>query len=86
MCSRAVATLILTSLSLSTRAAPYRHPAGSLANKHAHRQPFFKLKALLGKAAARNLPGLWRAIAERLTKFTSSKCRNVFATAGYDPD
>jgi hypothetical protein len=47
---------------------------------------FFKLKALLRKAAARTVPDLWRAIAERLTKFISSKCRNFFATARYDPD
>jgi hypothetical protein len=42
--------------------------------------------ACLYRAAARTVQELWRAIAECFTKFTSSECRNIFATAGYDPD
>jgi hypothetical protein len=61
-------------------------PAALFVGLQSIEMAFFKLKALLGKAAARTLPDLWRAIAERRTKFTSSKCRNFFVTAGYDPD
>jgi transposase len=45
---------------------------------------FAKLKALLKKAAARTLDGLWQAIAGALDTFTPTECRNYFEAAGYD--
>lgn len=47
---------------------------------------FSKLKAILRKAAARTVEGLWNAIAEALNAFTPDECYNYFAAAGYDPD
>ena len=47
---------------------------------------FAKLKALLRKAAARTVDGLWDAIAEAIDAFTSTECENYFAAAGYDRD
>ena len=46
---------------------------------------FSKLKALLRKAAARTLDGLWKAIATILETFKPQECKNYFAAAGYDP-
>ena len=43
---------------------------------------FSKLKALLKKAAARNVDDLWQAI----ETFDSEECINYFAAAGYDLD
>jgi transposase len=45
---------------------------------------FSKLKAFLGKAAARTIPALWDAITNALKTFTPAECRNFFAAAGYD--
>ena len=44
---------------------------------------FAKLKARLRKAAARTIPGLWRAIGDALPTFTPAECVNYFAAAGY---
>ena len=44
---------------------------------------FAKLKARLRKAAARTIPGLWRAIGDALPTFTPAECTNYFAAAGY---
>lgn len=49
-------------------------------------QAFSKLKAILRKAAARTVEGLWSAIKNALDAFTPDECRNYFAAAGYDPD
>ncbi len=46
---------------------------------------FSKVKAILRKAAARTLEGLWAAIASALDAFTPEECRNYFASCGYDP-
>lgn len=46
---------------------------------------FSKVKAILRKAAARTLEGLWAAIAGTLDAFTPEECRNYFAACGYDP-
>jgi transposase len=46
---------------------------------------FSKLKAILRKAAARTLEGLWAAIASALEAFTPEECHNYFASCGYDP-
>ena len=46
-------------------------------------QAFSKLKALLRKAAARNLEDLWVAIADALDKFAPTECANYFVNAGY---
>jgi transposase len=46
-------------------------------------QAFSKLKALLRKAAARNLEDLWVAIADALEKFAPTECANYFVNAGY---
>lgn len=47
---------------------------------------FSKLKALLRKAAARTVDGLWAAVAECLDAFKPDECRNYFSAAGYDPE
>ena len=46
---------------------------------------FAKLKALLRKAAARNVDDLWDAITQALQRFTTTDCANFFAHAGYKP-
>lgn len=46
---------------------------------------FSKLKALLRKAAARTVDGLWSAIGATVDAFTAQECANYFAAAGYDP-
>jgi len=45
---------------------------------------FAKLKALLRKAAARTVDGLWTAIGRRIDVFTPTECANYFQAAGYD--
>ena len=45
---------------------------------------FSKLKALLRKAAARTVDGLWRAVASAIDTFTPAECANYFAAEGYD--
>jgi transposase len=47
---------------------------------------FAKLKALLRKAAARNIDQLWNAIRQAIPAFTPQECKNYFAAAGYEPD
>ncbi len=47
---------------------------------------FSKLKALLRKAAARNIDDLWEAIAQAIEAFKPEECKNYFAAAGYDQD
>jgi transposase len=47
---------------------------------------FAKLKALLRKAAARSVEGLWSAIGAAVDVFTTQECANYFAAAGYDTD
>jgi transposase len=47
---------------------------------------FAKLKALLRKAAARTIDGLWDAIRDTISQFTPDECRNYFTAAGYEPD
>jgi len=46
---------------------------------------FSKLKALLGKAAARTVDDLWTVVADSLAAFTPEECRHYFKAAGYDP-
>jgi transposase len=46
---------------------------------------FSKLKALLRKASARTIGGLWDAIGRLLDLFLPQECRNYFNAAGYDP-
>ena len=45
---------------------------------------FAKLKALLRKAAERNVCGLWSAIGIIIDLFKPNECQNYFAAAGYD--
>jgi transposase len=47
---------------------------------------FAKLKALLRKAAARSIDGLWSAIRDTLPAFTPAECASYFAAAGYEPE
>jgi transposase len=47
---------------------------------------FTKLKAVLRKAAARTVEGLWNTIGRIVGTFTSAECANYFAAAGYDLD
>lgn len=46
---------------------------------------FSKLKALLRKAAERNIDALWNRIGTLLNEFTPTECANFFAAAGYEP-
>ena len=46
---------------------------------------FAKLKALLRKAATRNIDDLWDAIRDALPAFTPTECANYFKAAGYEP-
>jgi transposase len=46
---------------------------------------FSKLKALLRKAAAWSMEGLWDAIGNFLELFQPEERRNYFNAAGYDP-
>jgi transposase len=47
---------------------------------------FAKLKALLRKAAARTVDGLWSVIGRLLDLFTPQECANYFTAAGYVAD
>ena len=47
---------------------------------------FSKLKALLRKAAARTVEGLWTAIGRLVDLITPAESANFFAAAGYEPD
>lgn len=47
---------------------------------------FSKLKALLRKSAARNIPELWDAIASAINKISKTECKNFFAADGYKSD
>jgi transposase len=47
---------------------------------------FAKLKALLRRAAARSVDGLWEAIRLALPQFTQTECANYFTAAGYEPE
>jgi transposase len=47
---------------------------------------FAKLKAMLRKAAARTVEGLWATIGRIIDTFTPTECANYFAAAGYDAD
>ncbi len=44
---------------------------------------FSKLKALLRKAAQRNIDTLWKEIGELLNTVSSSECTNYFISCGY---
>ena len=46
---------------------------------------FAKLKAMLRKAAERNIDGLWSAIGRIINTFNPTECANYFSAAGYDP-
>ena len=45
-----------------------------------------KLKAILRKAAARTVDGLWDAIRDALPCFTPQDCNSYFTAAGYEPE
>jgi transposase len=47
---------------------------------------FAKIKALLKKAAARTLPGLWDAIRSAIDAVTPNDARNFFTACGYGPE
>jgi transposase len=47
---------------------------------------FAKLKALLRKAAARTVDGLWSVIGRLVDLFTPQECANYFTAAGYVAD
>ena len=47
---------------------------------------FSKLKAILRKAAARTIDGLWDAIRDALPHFTPQHCASHFTAAGYGPE
>jgi transposase len=44
---------------------------------------FSKLKALLRKAAQRDIDALWKEIGELLNTVSPSECTNYFASSGY---
>ena len=45
---------------------------------------FFKLKALLRKAAKRSIDVLWNEIGDLLNTVTPEECSNFFASCGYE--
>ena len=45
--------------------------------------PYSKFKAFLRKVAARNVPGLYRAIRSFLPRLSAQECANYFRHAGY---
>lgn len=47
---------------------------------------FAKLKAMLRKAAARTVEGLWNTIGRIIDAFSPRECANYFAAAGYDAE
>lgn len=47
---------------------------------------FAKLKAMLRKAAARTVEGLWNTIGRIIDAFSPAECANYFTAAGYDAD
>ena len=47
---------------------------------------FAKLKAIIRKAAARNIADLWKVIGHAIDQFTPSECANYFTAAGYEPE
>jgi transposase len=47
---------------------------------------FAKLKALLGKAAARTKEALWQIIGELLDEFPLEECANDVRAAGDEPE
>lgn len=47
---------------------------------------FAKLKAMLRKAAARTVEGLWNIIGRIIDAFSPRECANYFAAAGYDAE
>ena len=44
---------------------------------------FSKLKALLRKAAKRDIDALWKEVGELLNTVSSSECTNYFTACGY---
>ena len=46
---------------------------------------FSKIKALLRKAAERNIDALWNRIEALLNAFMQTECANFSAAAGYEP-
>lgn len=44
---------------------------------------FFKLKALLRKAAHRTVDALWEELAKLLGTFSPTECANYFKSSGY---
>ena len=49
-------------------------------------QAFAKLKALLRKAAARTVDGLWVPSPRSSNSSTPTECANFFANSGYEPE
>ena len=47
---------------------------------------FAKLKALLRRAAERNVDALWTAIGRLVDAFTPAECANFFKATGYEPE
>ena len=47
---------------------------------------FAKLKALIGRAAARSYDELWRDVGDVCDLFNEEECYNFFKTAGYETD
>lgn len=47
---------------------------------------FAKIKALLRKAAARTIDGLWLAIRNAIDAITPADARSFFSAAGYEPE
>lgn len=47
---------------------------------------FFKLKALLRKAATRTIDALWDAIRDALPQFSPQECASYFTAAGHEPE
>jgi len=59
-------------------------PAARQPRLQPDRNALSKLKALLRKAAARTVTGLWSAIGHLIELVPPTACANDFAAAGYD--
>ena len=66
------------------RGSCFSHPTAPTSNPI--EMAFSKLKALLRKAAARTVEGLWTAIGRLIETVKPDEAANFFAAAGYDPD
>ena len=76
----AQATPDMTLMEIRTYLPPYSPDFNPIENA------FAKLKAMLRKAAQRNIHALWDTIGNLIPSFTPAECTNYFTAEGYEPD